>query len=71
MVRLDSELRKAVLAKADLDQLEALLQAKGHATIFTDGRRLVEAGVTTRAELQKACGISADDVRSDEQACRS
>lgn len=68
MVRLDSELRQAVLAKADLDQLEALLKAKGHATIFADGRRLVEAGVTTQAELQKACGITSDgDVGSGEQ----
>jgi type II secretory ATPase GspE/PulE/Tfp pilus assembly ATPase PilB-like protein len=71
MVRLDSELRKAVLAKADLDQLEALLQAKGHATIFTDGQRLVETGVTTRAELRKACGISADDRQDHEQRCGS
>jgi type II secretory ATPase GspE/PulE/Tfp pilus assembly ATPase PilB-like protein len=67
MVRLDSELRKAVLAKADLDQLEALLKAKGHATVFADGQRLVETGVTTRAELQKACGIGADEIRGPER----
>jgi type II secretory ATPase GspE/PulE/Tfp pilus assembly ATPase PilB-like protein len=67
MVRLDSELRKAVLAKADLDQLEALLRNKGHATLFADGQRLVETGITTRAELQKACGISADEIQGHEQ----
>jgi type II secretory ATPase GspE/PulE/Tfp pilus assembly ATPase PilB-like protein len=58
MVRLDTDLRKAILAKADLDELEALLQARGHATILADGRRLVEAGVTTQNELWKACGTT-------------
>jgi type II secretory ATPase GspE/PulE/Tfp pilus assembly ATPase PilB-like protein len=67
MVRLDSELRRAVLAKADLDQLETLLRTKGHATLFADGQRLVETGVTTRAELQKACGIGADEIRGHER----
>jgi type II secretory ATPase GspE/PulE/Tfp pilus assembly ATPase PilB-like protein len=67
MVRLDSELRKAVLAKADLDQLEGLLKTKGHATLFTDGQRLVETGITTRAELQTACGTIAGDTRGQEQ----
>jgi len=51
MVRLDGELRKAVLAKADLDELEALLQKKGHTTMAADGKRLVDAGVTARAEV--------------------
>jgi len=60
MVQLDGDLRKAVLAKADLDRLEALLKDKGHATIFTDGRRLIEAGVTAEAELNKACGIASN-----------
>jgi general secretion pathway protein E len=60
MVRLDSPLRKALLAKADLDELEALLKAKGHTTLLTDGQRLIEAGVTTQAELQQACGIACD-----------
>jgi type II secretory ATPase GspE/PulE/Tfp pilus assembly ATPase PilB-like protein len=71
MVRLDSDLRRAVLAKADLDQFEALLKTKGHATIFTDGRRLVETGVTTRAELRTACGTTADDISEPEQGCGS
>jgi len=57
MVQLDGELRKAILAKADLDELEALLRAKGHAGILGDGRRLVESGVTVETELNKACGF--------------
>jgi len=56
MVQLDSGLRKAILAKADMEELESLLRTKGHATIREDGRRLVEAGVTTQAELNRACG---------------
>jgi general secretion pathway protein E len=57
MVQLDGELRKALLAKADLDELETLLRNKGHSTMFTDGKRLVEAGTTTQEELRKACGM--------------
>jgi type II secretory ATPase GspE/PulE/Tfp pilus assembly ATPase PilB-like protein len=56
MVQLDSDLRKALLAKADLDTLEVLLRDKGHATMLADGKRLVEAGVTTQDELEKVCG---------------
>jgi general secretion pathway protein E len=58
MVRLDSDLRKAILAKADLDTLESLLAEKGHVALSQDGRRLVESGVTTEAELNKAGGIA-------------
>ncbi len=71
MVQLDSDLRKALLAKADLDELEALLKSKGHATMLTDGRRLVETGVTTPGELHKACGFAPDaDLSVGEQKCR-
>ena len=58
MVQLDSQLRKAILEKADLDELEKILQNKGHTTMLTDGRRLVDEGVTTQDELNKVCGIS-------------
>jgi len=58
MVQLDGHLRKAILAKADLDELEALLMSKGHINMLTDGQRLVEEGITTRQELNKVCGIA-------------
>jgi len=58
MVHLDGELRKALLAKADLDELEALLERRGHVAIAQNGRRLVENGTTTPAELNKACGTA-------------
>jgi len=70
MVQLDSPLRRALLAKADLDELDALLKAKGHTTILTDGRRLVGAGVTTQTELQQACGITSNhDIQGQEKKC--
>ncbi len=59
MVQLDGELRKAILAKADLDKLETLLKTKGHVGILENGRALVESGVTTASELHKACGVVA------------
>lgn len=62
MVRLDGELRKALLAKADLDQLQALLRTRGHATLLANGRELVEAGITTQEELQKVCGTNENDM---------
>jgi general secretion pathway protein E len=58
MVQLDSHLRKAILAKADSDELARILQDKGHISILQDGRRLVESGSTTDAELAKACGVA-------------
>jgi len=57
IVQLDSQLRKAILAKADLDELENILKDKGHTTMLADGRRLVNDGVTTEDELNKVCGI--------------
>ena len=64
MVQMDSDLRKAILAKADLEELEALLREKGHVPIVADGQRLIETGTTTRAELNKACGIAPDATSS-------
>jgi general secretion pathway protein E len=57
MLQLDSDLRKAILAKADLEGLERLLRDKEHISIVRDGRRLVEAGLTTEAELNTVCGV--------------
>jgi general secretion pathway protein E len=65
MVHLDSELRKALLAKADLEELEALLERRGHVAIAQDGRRLVENGTTTQAELNTVCGIVPGEDRPD------
>ena len=61
MVQLDSQLRKAILAKADLEELEALLMCKGHTSMLADGERLISEGITTQEELNKVCGIVSDD----------
>jgi len=61
MVQLDSQLRKAILAKADLEELEALLMCKGHTSMLADGERLISEGITTQEELNKVCGIISDD----------
>jgi type II secretory ATPase GspE/PulE/Tfp pilus assembly ATPase PilB-like protein len=61
MVHLDSGLRKALLGKADLDELQTLLTTRGHTGLMAHGRRLVEAGITTQDELWKACGMTEND----------
>ncbi len=57
MVQLDGRLRRAILAKSDLDELEAILKSKGHTSMLEDGKRLVSEGITTQDELNKVCGI--------------
>jgi len=61
MVQLDGQLRKAVLAKADMDELEDILKNKGHKSMLEDGSRLVSEAVTTQEELNKVCGVVSDD----------
>jgi len=61
MVQLDSQLRKAVLAKADLDELENILKGRGHTTMLADGQRIVNEGITTEDELNQVCGIAPDN----------
>jgi type II secretory ATPase GspE/PulE/Tfp pilus assembly ATPase PilB-like protein len=63
MVQLDAQLRKAILAKADLEELEALLMSRGHTNILADGQRLISDGVTTQQELNKVCGVISDESR--------
>jgi type II secretory ATPase GspE/PulE/Tfp pilus assembly ATPase PilB-like protein len=61
MVHLDSQLRKAILGKADLEELETLLMCKGHTSMLADGERLVSDGITTQEELNKVCGIALNE----------
>jgi type II secretory ATPase GspE/PulE/Tfp pilus assembly ATPase PilB-like protein len=63
IVQLDGQLRRAILAKADLEELEALLMSRGHTNILADGQRLISDGVTTQQELNKVCGIISDESR--------
>jgi len=57
MVQLDGQLRKAILNKADLDELENILKSRGHMSMAHDGRRLVNDGITTLDEVKKVCGV--------------
>ncbi|GAH66414.1 unnamed protein product [marine sediment metagenome] len=60
LVELTGELRKAVLAKADLETLAGLLKRRGHMDLRHGGAGLVTAGVTTPAELDRVCGPAED-----------
>lgn len=55
-VELDGPLRKAILQRADLETLDALLAERGHMNLVQDGRRLVALGLTTESELMRVCG---------------
>ncbi|MGA2916722.1 MAG: GspE/PulE family protein [Sedimentisphaerales bacterium] len=57
IVELNSELRKAIAQKIDLEKLETMLKNQGHTNMFTDGKRLVSEGITTVDELNRVCGI--------------
>ena len=56
MVHLDGRLRRAVLAKADLEELERIAAERGHMSLRQCGMRLVASGMTTRGELDRVCG---------------
>jgi type II secretory ATPase GspE/PulE/Tfp pilus assembly ATPase PilB-like protein len=60
LVRLDSQLRKAILARTDADEIKQVLINKGQAGMVEDGRRLVADGLTTQDELDKVCGSAGD-----------
>ena len=63
MVRLDGALRKAILAKADLDELQDILASRGHMSLRHSGMELVGAGMTVAAELERVCGPAEEDNR--------
>jgi len=56
LVQLDGQLRQAILAKADLDEMEGILRNRGHMNMYQDGMRLAQDGITSREELNKVCG---------------
>jgi len=57
IVELNSELRKAIARKTDLEKLETLLKNQGHTNMLADGKRLIREGVTTVDELNRVCGM--------------
>jgi type II secretory ATPase GspE/PulE/Tfp pilus assembly ATPase PilB-like protein len=57
IVELDSPLRKAILAKADIDELENILKDEGHDDLLAAGKILIEKSITSIDEINKVCGI--------------
>jgi len=56
MVELDGRLRKAVLAKADLETLTEMLARRGHMDLRAAGMALVADGTTAVEEVRRLCG---------------
>ncbi len=52
-----SRLRKAILAKADIEQLDEIIKQTGK-SMLDDGLALIEQGITTRQELDKVCPVT-------------
>ncbi|MEN6386989.1 MAG: GspE/PulE family protein [Phycisphaerales bacterium] len=57
IVEVDSQLRKAIALKHDLEQIETILKDKGHVNMLADGRRLLEQGITSVDEINRVCGV--------------
>jgi type II secretory ATPase GspE/PulE/Tfp pilus assembly ATPase PilB-like protein len=56
LAEMNTQLRKAILAGSDLEQLGAVLTETGHKNMLEQGRTLVEQGITTEDELNAVCG---------------
>ena len=67
MIQLEGDLRKVILAKGDLEELEKLLSDRGHEGMSADAERLVSEGVTSRDEINKVRGVI-DETCSERQA---
>lgn len=57
VAEMTSQLRKAILAKADIEQLDEIIRQTGK-SMLDDGLALIEQGLTTREELDKVCPIA-------------
>ena len=57
MIGLDSPLRRAILDKADLEDIESLLAARGHQSMLGHAEQLIAEGVTSRQEVNLTFGM--------------
>ncbi|MBP8304709.1 MAG: type II/IV secretion system protein [Phycisphaerae bacterium] len=57
-IQLDCALRRAILARADAEELQSLVDGRGRGTLAQDGRRLVQEGQTTQDELAGVIGTA-------------
>ncbi|NIA17099.1 MAG: AAA family ATPase [Planctomycetes bacterium] len=58
IVQMDGQLRQAIISKADSDELNDILNQRGHMTMLQNGAGLVADGITTQKELNKVCGVA-------------
>lgn len=56
-IRLDGALRKAILARADMEQLESVIKDKGQVGIAEHAAELLAKGLTSQQELQRVLGL--------------
>jgi general secretion pathway protein E len=56
LIELDGDLRKALLNRADLDNLQAILHQRGHMALRHHAMQLVRDGRTTHEEVWRVCG---------------
>lgn len=55
LVELDGDLRRALLDRCELDELQAIFRQRGHMTLKQDGLRLMTEGITSQEELNRIC----------------
>jgi type II secretory ATPase GspE/PulE/Tfp pilus assembly ATPase PilB-like protein len=58
IVQMDGHLRQAIISKADSDELNDILNRRGHMTMLQNGAGLIADGITTQGELNKVCGVA-------------
>jgi general secretion pathway protein E len=62
------EIREQILASANADELETLAIRQGMATLWSQGKTLAAAGVTTEAELHRVLGSQPTEDEGDSVA---
>ena len=60
IIQIDGRIRKAILAKADLDEMQNILISRGHMTMAQDAQRLINKGLTTQDEINRVLGLTND-----------
>lgn len=56
LVEPDSDLRSAILNRADLEQISRILRDRGHMSLIQNARQLIAQGRTTAEEVRRICG---------------
>ena len=56
LVEMESPLRKAILGRADLEQLQQVLSRRGHMNLIQNAQQLLVKGLTSAEEVRRVCG---------------